>query len=111
MLLSKEQILSVSDLPTETVEVPQWGGSVCVRGLTASERDGFEDAIRVSGMANLRARLAAMTIVDEMGTSIFSEADIDVLGRKSAEALDVVAQVATRLSGLTQEAVDVLEKN
>ena len=46
MLLTKESILSVQDLPRELVEVAKWGGSVWVRGMTAGERDMFEDKIR-----------------------------------------------------------------
>ena len=100
MLLSKESILSAQDLPKEMVEVKQWGGSVWVRGMTAGERDMFEDKIRTEGMKNLRALMASMTIIDEEG-----------LAGKSAEALDKVVEVASKLSGLLESDIEILEGN
>ena len=41
MLLNKEQIQSVSDLETQDVEVPEWGGTVRLKSLTGAERDRF----------------------------------------------------------------------
>ncbi len=34
-ILSKEAILSADDLPREIVSVPEWGGQVYVRTMTA----------------------------------------------------------------------------
>ena len=111
MLLSKESIMGVSDLPTEVVEVSQWGGSVKVRGMNAGERDRFEEAIRKHGMANLRSLLASMTIINEDGKRMFSDKEVDKLAEKSAEALDTIVEVASRLSGLLDEDVEILEGN
>lgn len=111
MLLSKDAIMAINDLPTEIVEVPQWGGSVKVRGMNAGERDRFEEAIRKHGMANLRSMLASMTIIDEEGKRLFSDKEMDKLGAKSAEALDLIVEVASRLSGLLDEDVEILEGN
>ena len=47
MRLSREDILKAEDLPTEEVPVPEWGGSVLVRGLTGRERDLFETSMMV----------------------------------------------------------------
>ncbi len=111
MLLSKETILAADDLPTDVVEVPQWGGSVKVRGMTVGERDRFEDMIRTKGMSALRATMAGMCIIDEDGKRLFNDIEINKLAAKSAEALDVIVEVASRLSGLTAEDADYLEKN
>ncbi len=116
--LSKEAILAVDDVHFEDVPVPEWGGMVRVKSLTGSERDGLE-ASMIEGkgknanvnLANLRAKLVARSIVDESGNRIFEDADIALLGRKSAAALNRVYEVAQRLSGITQEDVDELTKN
>jgi hypothetical protein len=102
-LLTKEAILNCNDLPTDVVEVPQWGGSVKVRGMTAGERDRFEDMIRTRGMGALRGTLASMCIVDEDGKRLFTDIEVAKLAEKSAEALDLVVEAASRLSGLTPE--------
>lgn len=109
MLLSKESIISIQDLPRELVEVPKWGGSVWVRGMTAGERDMFEDKIRTDGMKNLRALMASMTIIDENGDRMFSDKEVKVLATKSAEALDLIVEVASKLSGLLDSDIEVLE--
>ena len=111
MLLNKQAILAVSDLPSELVEVPQWGGQVMVRGMNAGERDKFEEQIRKHGMDNLRSVLASLTITDESGKRMFSDSEINKLAQKSAGALDIIVEVASRLSGLLDEDIEVLEGN
>ncbi len=119
-ILGRDDILKSEDLATETVEVPEWGGAVIVRALSGSERDAYEAGIFGSGkkgeynLQNIRAKLASRTIVGEDGKRLFSDADIDRLGLKSAAALDRVFSAAQKLSGLTKEDIkelaDQLEK-
>lgn len=116
MLLSREQILGAEDRKTEDVAVPEWGGTVRVRGLTGSERDAYEASIvRLRGdgsrqfmLANARARLVSMAVVGESGGRLFSDKDVNELGRKSAVALERVWESARRLSGLSEEDVEEL---
>ena len=44
-ILSKEAILAADDLPREIVSVPEWGGQVCVRTMTGTDRDAFETSL------------------------------------------------------------------
>jgi hypothetical protein len=115
-LLTKDAILAAVDLPTERVSVPEWGGDVLVRGLDGRDRDAFEASLVVQAggpvnLANIRARLCAACIVDEAGERLFSDADMDALGRKSGAALDRVFSVAQRLSGMTEADVKSLQGN
>jgi hypothetical protein len=117
-ILTRDAILQAQDLPRELVEVPQWGGSVYVRALTGAERDTFETSIveqrgksTKMNLKNIRAKLVALTVVDEEGNRIFSDSDASALGKKSAAALDKVFEVAQRLSGLRPEDVEELSKN
>jgi hypothetical protein len=116
-ILSRSEILDSEDLATETVPVPEWGGAVIVRALTGSERDAYETSIFTArgvgkdpeyNLQNIRAKLAARTIVGEDGKRLFSDTDIVALGLKSAAALDRVFSVAQRLSRLTNEDVKEL---
>jgi len=109
--LNKDAILKAQDLDTQDVDVPEWGGSVRVRGMTASERDRFEQVMGGENVANIRANLVARTVVDENSQRLFTDADISELGKKSAQALDRVFDVASRLSGLRSQDIDELEKN
>jgi len=118
VVLNREAILAAKDLPRELVEVPEWGGAVYVRALTGAERDQFEASIVEQrgrdvrmNMRNIRAKLVALTVVDEDGQRIFTDDDVAALGGKSAAALDRLFAVAQRLSGLSKEDVEELAKN
>jgi len=117
-VLTRAAILAAVDIQTEEVYVPEWGGTVWVRGLTGAERDEFEKGILIERkrgfsveLANFRAKLAAMSMVDAQGQRLFSEADVAALGKKSAAALGRVYDAAARLAGLSAEDVEELTKN
>jgi hypothetical protein len=114
-LLTKEQILKQDDLRSEIVEVPEWGGEVKVCTMSGFARDRFEASITgksgIMDMKNVRAKLAAATIVDENGKLLFDEADIVKLGDKSCAALDRVFAAAQRLNLITNADVEQLAKN
>ena len=114
-MLTRDAILSVVDLPRESVEVPEWGGTVCVRTLTAAERDRFEistiERRKAGRPTRFRAYLAALAVCDESGVRLFEDADADALEAKSSAALDRVAAVAMRLSKIGESDVKELEKN
>lgn len=110
--LSRETIFGLDDRQYEDVTVPEWGGTVRVVGLTGIERDRMEASVVGNGkkmnLTNFRARLCALSIVDDQGERVFADADIGALGKKSAAALDRVFSVAQRLSGLSDEDVEDL---
>lgn len=117
-LLTREQILEIQDIQTETVEVPEWGGFVKVQGMTGTDRDAFEAAIvKQKGkgfsinMLNVRAKLVAASLVNGDGQRIFTDKDVTALGKKSAAALDRVFSIAQELSGISTEDVEELAKN
>ncbi len=116
-LLTRDQILQAQDIARETVSVPEWGGSVLVRGLTGQERDAYEATImRLNGtnaqmnLVNARAKLVARSVIDENGERLFGDEDVALLSKKSAAALERVFGVAQRLSGLTSSDLDELAK-
>ena len=113
-MLTKEQILN-QRLKIITVEVPEWGGEVCVRSLSAAERDRLEASmIKVRGkeksvnLENIRAKVLSMAVCDEDGKRLFSESDVKELGGKNAAAVQRVFVAAQRLAGLTDSDVEEL---
>src|SRR5690606_42036691 len=112
-LLSRDAILQAQDLPTERVEIPEWNGEVIVRGLTAAERDQFEQAIVEAGgkdtrvnLRNIRAKLVALCVVDEEGKRLCKDDDAEVLGRQSGVAMKRISGVAEGLSGRAPDHAD-----
>lgn len=118
MLLNREAILKANDIEKREVYIPEWGGSVYVRGMTGRERDQFEASIiRQRGrnteinMKNARAKLVVMCTVDQDGNRLFTDADVAPLADKSAKALDRIFAVAQELSGITREDMEELTEN
>lgn len=111
--LLKDEILKCADLPRETVAVPEWGGIVILRALTAYERERWEMdwAVPDSKRGLVAAALVAASAVDAQGGRLFAEVDIESLARKSGAALGRLWRVARRLSGIGPEARDETEKN
>lgn len=117
MLLTREQILAIQDLPFEEVEVPEWGGTVRVRGITAMDRDAMEGRATKAGsdpeaqVRNLRAWVVAHGVVDADGNRVFGAADAEALGQKSSLVMDRLFWIVVRLSALKQQDVEDLAKN
>lgn len=113
VLLSREQILAVRDIPTEVVDVPEWGGSVMVRGLTGRARDIIEarftdpkGKVDLGRGGDFRAAYVAQAVVDADGALLFSDSDIKALGEKSSVALQRIFDAAIHLSATRPEDVD-----
>lgn len=96
MGLSKEQILSASDLPREKVSVPEWGGDVFVRVMTGTERDKL-----ISNCDSYR--LLSITLCDEEGKRLFTDTDVEALSAKSFKVIDNLVQVALRINKLAPD--------
>jgi len=115
--LNRADMLQSKDLPTEELEIPEWSGWVRVRTLTGKQRDWYEASLwqqkgknRELNLANVRAKLVAVSCVDEAGALIFTEDDVRALGDKSAGALDRIFAVAQKLSRITDEDVENLSR-
>ncbi len=117
--LTRDAILAQKTLRQETVDVPEWGGTVIVQELTGKERDAFEaSCVQKKGtrsfemtFANIRARLIVRAVRAADGARLFADTDVDALGELSAQALNRLFAVAQRLSGMTEADVEDLVKN
>lgn len=114
-ILKRDEILKAPDQVIEVIAVPEWGGEVCVRSLSAAERDRLEASmIKVRGkeksvnLENIRAKVLSMAVCDEDGKRLFSESDVKELGGKNAAAVQRVFVAAQRLAGLTDSDVEEL---
>lgn len=104
-VLSAAEIGAAQDVVIRRVRVPEWGGVVCVRGMTGDERDAFEaEQSRLQGpegrdMQSLRARLLVRCLCDEQGRPLYAPEAYRALGARAAKVLDRLYEVASRLSG------------
>lgn len=116
-ILTKKAILEAEDFRKELVKVPEWGGEVYICSMTGAARDDWEASIGGGGkgakpnLVNFRARLVALTAVDEKGDRLFCDDDLVALGGKSAAALNRCFETAQKLNALTSEDVEELSGN
>jgi hypothetical protein len=126
----KERIQQINDLPIEKVNVLEWGFDVWLQGTTSVQRDAYEQSMitttrpdkprkghkgfdMIPNLANAKAKLVALCLVNEDRTPVFgstAEAERE-LGNKSASSITKLYEVARRLSGLSDEDIEDLEKN
>lgn len=113
----RAKILAQPDLKTVDVEVSEWGMTLKVRSLTATERSGFERSMNFDpqgnprNLENLQTRLAVLTVVNGDGERVFTDDDVEALAGKHAGALQKIFNAAAELNGLTKEAADALAGN
>lgn len=111
MILNKTAILEASDLKTETVTVPEWGGDVIVRSITALDRYALIDFAMGADGTIVRDKfvigLLAASLVGEDGNRLFTNDEIQLLAGKSFTAIDRLIEVANRINGfgVEQEAI------
>ena len=113
-LATKEMILGITDLKSQDVFVEEWNATVRVREMTGTERGIFEASVSKvttqGGSTNvefdahqLRVRLCALCMVDDNGQRLFSDHEVEKLGAKSARALQTIFDVASKLSGISDD--------
>lgn len=104
----RDKILQAPDIASELVEVPEWGVTVEVRGMSGADRARIFDTIASDGEVKASALYVETVIATaydpETGAAIFEPSDITSLMQKSAQAIDRLAKVGLRLSGMEGEA-------
>ena len=103
-MLSREDILKAGTLKTETVEVPEWGGSVKIRELSAQQ-------LVEAGKANRNGFAAGhdlvASVINESGEPVFTDADLPAIQAMGASGILRVSKAINKLNGLGED----LEKN
>lgn len=108
MALNKAAILSAGDVTLNKVNVPEWGGDVYIKTISGLDRDRFEEGYSEQKMKNFRARFLVLTLCDEKGDRLFTDAEVDELGKKSSIVLNRLFEKAWGMNAFTNESVDAL---
>jgi hypothetical protein len=113
MHLSRETFLGAKTPPTQVVEIPELGGTVLVRGMSAKERTKFEGKFVVERRGKttrnfeaFREQLVVFCCVDPT----FTESDVAELADVRADVIERIANVAMQLSGITEKDIEQLGK-
>lgn len=111
----RERILSAQDIQSERVYVPEWDVEVEVRSMTGAQRARVLQGATVDGEVDLE-RLYPILLIEtvydpETGEPVFEAADRDALNGKNSGALERIAKVAMRLSGIEPGAEDAAKND
>lgn len=111
MSLSKDQILGAQDFKIESVDVPEWGGSVFIRSLTSRNRDKMEEKMKGQSLVDARAMIVALCACDESGNLLFDSNDIEALTQKSGTATGRIFDAAIKMMRFSEEDLNEAVKN
>lgn len=115
--LTRQQLVSADDCKRDVVDVPEWGGRVCIRGLTGAEyarvREAWrkEDANTGDNLGTPDSITCGYGLVDEKGANLFTVADMPLLTRRNPAVLGRLARMILKLSGVIKEESAAIEGN
>lgn len=110
-MLTREALLAATTVPTEVVQIPELKGAVRVRGMNAKERTLFEKKFVVEQRGRTKRNFDAFReqlVVFCCEEPRFSEADVDQLALVRGDVIERIANVAMKLSGITEKDIDEL---
>jgi hypothetical protein len=105
MTLTRDEILAKRmELPKETVEIPELGGSVTIRTLTLKEVREIQKLQKSNGEPlSIYPRLVAMACVDEAGRQLFVGEDIRLIDEFAWPVTDALAKAVLKLNKMIGE--------
>lgn len=113
----REKILAADDIPSEKVMIKEWDVEVLVRGMSAGDRitlmqNAYDQQTGQVNMAAVYPDVVVSCVVDPATQEpVFTDADKSLLMSKSSAAIEQIASVGLRLSGIGQDVQDAAGKD
>lgn len=104
--LSKEAIQQVVDIQPVEVEVPEWGGSVFVKPLTAAQMEKTQARYEKASDSEKLTLMIINCVCDEKGQNLFSKDDVNWLMDKNMKVLLKLVGECNKVNGLDTEEVE-----
>lgn len=115
-LLTPDEISAADDRQWEDVDVPEWRGTVRIASMSGTDRNAYQKAMVVLGsngkpqgvdLSNQYARLLSKCLVGEDFQRLYvTDKQVAALGKKNGAVLERLVEVAKRVSGLSDKAVE-----
>lgn len=107
-MLTREDILSRAKPRTRSVEVPELGGTVTLRAITANERDQLETFIQKQrgNLKGVRSRMLRLCCCKDDGSPLFQEGDEAAIGELDGSILEPLVAHCMELCGVKSQEVD-----
>ena len=113
----RDKILAAKDIPTESVNIPEWGVDVLVKGMSAGDRitlmqNAYDQKTQQVNMAAIYPDVVVSCVFDPATDEpVFTDADKAALMGKSSAAIEAIAAVGLRLSGIGNDQEDAAGKD
>jgi hypothetical protein len=113
----RDKILAAEDIPSETVQIPEWDVELLVKGMSAGERlslmqNAYDQNTQQVNMAIVYPDVVVACAHDpKSGEPVFTDADKSELMKKASAAIERLATVGLRLSGIGKEEQDAAGKD
>lgn len=113
----RDKILSIEDIPSREVFVPNWDVTILVKGLSAGERIELTQAAvdQATGSVNLSTVYPDIVVSccfdPETGEPVFTAADKQDIMKKSSKAIEMLASAGLELSGIGEDSADAAGKD
>jgi len=113
----RDKILAAADIPVETVLVPEWEVEVLMKGMTAGDRillmqNAYDQTTQQINMAIVYPDVVVSCAHDpKTSEPIFTDSDKSELMKKSSAAIERLASVGLRLSGIGKDEQDAAGKD
>jgi hypothetical protein len=129
-LLTRQQVIAAQDLKSIDVPVPEWGegAEVRMRLLNARERNEIEsrmfkeeitkdesgeNVVRrvVDPAVNMRVLLVGSVLINEDGSRMFSDDELNMLDSKAAAVINRLFNEAQKINAMANQSLEEAEKN
>ncbi len=114
--LSRASLLAaIGQIKVEPIDIPELNGTVYVKGMTAGEREAFEQDMNGEDFVKsgkVRATVFVNSVTDENGNLLFTADDIDDINKLPSSVVIKVFEKSNKMNGInTQQAIEQAEKN
>lgn len=117
--LSRESLLAPTGPRFVEVDIPELGGRVRVKSMSAAERGRFEAYFqnaqtgknRAERLSKAREMLVIACVVDENGNKLFTPQDAEALSKQDVTVLERICRAAQDLSLIADSDLEELAKN
>ncbi len=110
-LTNAQEIIAAEDFRFAEVDVPEWGGTVRIRSLSAKQRDTLARKIKSDGEAEASEMMVVMCVVDENGQRVFEFKDIERLKAKSTIPIARIVRALGELTTAYEKSAEKFEEN
>jgi len=115
---TRETLLKPVEVPKEKYWVPELDDHVWLKGMSAADRSKFEKQFETPAgtrskrkSKEIRERLLVACVCDEAGSALFTDDDIEALGRQPISMIEPMVVAAQKLAGFSVEEVEAMAKN